>query len=167
MHDYESVAQLRGSRDEGHTVGDPTAFERANYMATLHLLVVAPGARDHVGRAGSPVGDGPDRLEERAEPVEHLVGQRGERARVVGAARVQREVRRSPRRGSPGTWSATVGRLAPAREPVFSIATPSASIARRAQPVTTRVFGSRPTASHAPSRWRSRPERPPRPRSPC
>jgi dihydroorotate dehydrogenase (fumarate) len=35
MHDYESVAQLRGAATKA-TVGDPTAFERANYMATLH-----------------------------------------------------------------------------------------------------------------------------------
>lgn len=34
-HDYESVAQLRGSASQA-TAGDPAAFERANYMATLH-----------------------------------------------------------------------------------------------------------------------------------
>ena len=33
--EYESVAQLRGSATQA-TVGDPSAFERANYMATLH-----------------------------------------------------------------------------------------------------------------------------------
>ena len=35
MHDYESVSQLRGAATKA-TVGDPTAFERANYIATLH-----------------------------------------------------------------------------------------------------------------------------------
>jgi dihydroorotate dehydrogenase (fumarate) len=34
-HDYESVAQLRGSANQA-TVEDPFAFERANYMNTLH-----------------------------------------------------------------------------------------------------------------------------------
>jgi dihydroorotate dehydrogenase (fumarate) len=34
-HEYESVAQLRGSASQA-TVLDPAAFERANYMATLH-----------------------------------------------------------------------------------------------------------------------------------
>ena len=34
-HDYESVAQLRGSASAA-TVADPSAFERANYMKTLH-----------------------------------------------------------------------------------------------------------------------------------
>ncbi len=34
-HEYESVAQLRGSATAA-SVEDPTAFERANYMATLH-----------------------------------------------------------------------------------------------------------------------------------
>jgi dihydroorotate dehydrogenase (fumarate) len=33
--EYESVAQLRGSASAA-TVADPTAFERANYLATLH-----------------------------------------------------------------------------------------------------------------------------------
>ena len=33
--DYESVAQLRGSANQA-TVADPAAFERANYMSTLH-----------------------------------------------------------------------------------------------------------------------------------
>jgi len=33
--EYESVAQLRGSASAA-TVEDPTAFERANYLATLH-----------------------------------------------------------------------------------------------------------------------------------
>ncbi len=34
-HEYESVAQLRGSANQA-TVEDPFAFERANYMNTLH-----------------------------------------------------------------------------------------------------------------------------------
>ena len=34
-HEYESVAQLRGSASQA-TVEDPSAFERANYMKTLH-----------------------------------------------------------------------------------------------------------------------------------
>ncbi len=34
-HEYESVAQLRGSASQA-MVADPSAFERANYMATLH-----------------------------------------------------------------------------------------------------------------------------------
>ena len=33
-HDYASVGQLRGSASAA-TVGDPSAFERANYMKTL------------------------------------------------------------------------------------------------------------------------------------
>jgi dihydroorotate dehydrogenase (fumarate) len=34
-HDYESVSQLRGSASH-QTSGDPAAFERANYLRTLH-----------------------------------------------------------------------------------------------------------------------------------
>ncbi|HWI02915.1 MAG TPA: hypothetical protein VNT52_03690, partial [Acidimicrobiales bacterium] len=34
-HEYTSVAELRGSASQGHT-DDPSAFERANYMKTLH-----------------------------------------------------------------------------------------------------------------------------------
>jgi dihydroorotate dehydrogenase (fumarate) len=34
-HEYESVAQLRGSANQA-SVEDPSAFERANYMETLH-----------------------------------------------------------------------------------------------------------------------------------
>ena len=34
-HDYASVSELRGSASAA-TVDDPSAFERANYMATLH-----------------------------------------------------------------------------------------------------------------------------------
>ena len=37
-HDYESVAQLRGSASQA-TVEDPFAFERANYMLTLRSWV--------------------------------------------------------------------------------------------------------------------------------
>ena len=37
-HDYESVAQLRGSASQA-TVADPSAFERANYMRTLRSWV--------------------------------------------------------------------------------------------------------------------------------
>jgi dihydroorotate dehydrogenase (fumarate) len=34
-HGYTSVAELRGSASQA-TAGDPSAFERANYVATLH-----------------------------------------------------------------------------------------------------------------------------------
>ena len=34
-HEYESVAQLRGSASQA-TVEDPSAFERANYMKALN-----------------------------------------------------------------------------------------------------------------------------------
>ena len=34
-HEYESVAQLRGSATQA-TSGDPSAFERANYVQMLH-----------------------------------------------------------------------------------------------------------------------------------
>ena len=34
-HDYDSVTQLRGSASYA-TSDDPSAFERANYMKTLH-----------------------------------------------------------------------------------------------------------------------------------
>jgi dihydroorotate dehydrogenase (fumarate) len=34
-HEYTSVDQLRGSASQGHT-DDPSAFERNNYMKTLH-----------------------------------------------------------------------------------------------------------------------------------
>jgi dihydroorotate dehydrogenase (fumarate) len=37
-HDYESVAQLRGSASQA-TAADPSAFERANYMRTLRSWV--------------------------------------------------------------------------------------------------------------------------------
>ncbi len=40
-HDYESVAQLRGSASQA-TVADPSAFERANYMRTLRSWVTPP-----------------------------------------------------------------------------------------------------------------------------
>ena len=34
-HDYQSVSQMRGSATQA-TSGDPAAFERANYVQTLH-----------------------------------------------------------------------------------------------------------------------------------
>ena len=34
-HEYDSVAQLRGSVSQA-AKGDPSAFERSNYMKTLH-----------------------------------------------------------------------------------------------------------------------------------
>ncbi len=37
-HEYESVAQMRGSATQA-TVGDPDAYERANYMTTIHSWV--------------------------------------------------------------------------------------------------------------------------------
>ena len=40
-HEYESVAQLRGSASAA-TVEDPSAFERANYMAALHSWSAPP-----------------------------------------------------------------------------------------------------------------------------
>ncbi len=39
-HDYTSVSELRGSASAAN-VDDPSAFERANYMATLHSWVAA------------------------------------------------------------------------------------------------------------------------------
>ncbi|HEU0243737.1 MAG TPA: dihydroorotate dehydrogenase-like protein [Candidatus Limnocylindrales bacterium] len=39
--EYESVSQLRGAATAA-TMGDPTAFERANYMATLHSWSTPP-----------------------------------------------------------------------------------------------------------------------------
>ena len=41
-HDYDSVDQLRGSASQA-TSDDPSAFERANYMRTLHSWA-APSA---------------------------------------------------------------------------------------------------------------------------
>ena len=40
-HEYVSVAQLRGSATQA-SVGDPSAFERANYMAALHSWSAPP-----------------------------------------------------------------------------------------------------------------------------
>jgi dihydroorotate dehydrogenase (fumarate) len=37
-HEYRSVSELRGSASAA-TVEDPSAFERANYMTTLHSWV--------------------------------------------------------------------------------------------------------------------------------
>jgi dihydroorotate dehydrogenase (fumarate) len=39
--EYESVGQLRGSASAA-TVENPSAFERANYMATLHSWSTPP-----------------------------------------------------------------------------------------------------------------------------
>ncbi len=39
-HDYTSVSELRGSASAANVV-DPSAYERANYMATLHSWVAA------------------------------------------------------------------------------------------------------------------------------
>ena len=39
-HDYASVSELRGSASAAN-VDDPSAYERANYMATLHSWVAA------------------------------------------------------------------------------------------------------------------------------
>ena len=39
-HDYASVSELRGSASAAN-VDDPSAFERANYMATLHSWAAA------------------------------------------------------------------------------------------------------------------------------
>jgi dihydroorotate dehydrogenase (fumarate) len=50
-HDYESVAQLRGSASQV-TAGDPSAFERANYMKTLHSWSTPP-VRDGATGASS------------------------------------------------------------------------------------------------------------------
>jgi dihydroorotate dehydrogenase (fumarate) len=40
-HGYGSVDELRGSASQA-TAGDPSAFERANYLATLHSWAAAP-----------------------------------------------------------------------------------------------------------------------------
>jgi dihydroorotate dehydrogenase (fumarate) len=40
--EYESVAQLRGSASQA-TAEDPSAFERANYLKTLHSWTAPPG----------------------------------------------------------------------------------------------------------------------------
>jgi pyruvate-ferredoxin/flavodoxin oxidoreductase len=40
-HEYIAVEQLRGSASEGHT-DDPSAFERAKYMTTLHSRSAPP-----------------------------------------------------------------------------------------------------------------------------
>jgi dihydroorotate dehydrogenase (fumarate) len=41
-HDYTSVSELRGSASAA-TVADPSEFERANYMATLHSWAMTEG----------------------------------------------------------------------------------------------------------------------------
>ena len=40
-HEYESVAQLRGSVSHA-TAADPAAYERANYLATLRSWTPSP-----------------------------------------------------------------------------------------------------------------------------
>jgi dihydroorotate dehydrogenase (fumarate) len=40
-HEYESVAQMRGSMSQQH-VAEPAAFERANYMKVLHSFRADP-----------------------------------------------------------------------------------------------------------------------------
>ena len=40
-HEYRSVSEMRGSASAA-TVGDPSAFERANYMTTLHSWADSP-----------------------------------------------------------------------------------------------------------------------------
>ncbi len=42
-HDYESVAELRGSVSRA-TSDNPAAFERANYVRTLHSWATPPVA---------------------------------------------------------------------------------------------------------------------------
>jgi dihydroorotate dehydrogenase (fumarate) len=59
-HEYESVAQLRGSATQS-SVDDPSAFERANYMRTIHSWaapVASPSAAglSAVARHGPPRG---------------------------------------------------------------------------------------------------------------
>jgi len=41
-HEYESVAQLRGSASQA-AVENPSAFERANYRNVLHSWTAVPG----------------------------------------------------------------------------------------------------------------------------
>jgi dihydroorotate dehydrogenase (fumarate) len=36
-HEYESIAQMRGSMSQ-HAVAEPATFERANYMKVLNSL---------------------------------------------------------------------------------------------------------------------------------
>lgn len=43
-HEYESVVQMRGSMSQKH-VGEPAAFERANYMKVLHSWKPDPTGR--------------------------------------------------------------------------------------------------------------------------
>jgi dihydroorotate dehydrogenase (fumarate) len=45
-HEYESVAQLRGSVSTA-TSDDPVAFERANYLRTLHSWTTPPSLTPH------------------------------------------------------------------------------------------------------------------------
>ncbi|MET1133532.1 MAG: dihydroorotate dehydrogenase-like protein [Aeromicrobium sp.] len=50
-HEYESVAQLRGSVSHATTT-DPSVFERANYVRTLHSWVGAPVVAPRAPTAG-------------------------------------------------------------------------------------------------------------------
>ena len=50
-HDYDSVDQLRGSVSHAHSE-DPSAFERANYVRTLHSWVTPPGLTPTAPSAG-------------------------------------------------------------------------------------------------------------------
>ena len=62
-HEYESVAQLRGSASQA-TADDPSAFERANYLETLHSWTapsdLTPTARAARRLPGQSVGRGAD-----------------------------------------------------------------------------------------------------------
>ena len=51
---YDSVAQLRGSASHA-TSADPSAFERANYMRTLHSWTAPMSARASERHAGAVV----------------------------------------------------------------------------------------------------------------
>jgi dihydroorotate dehydrogenase (fumarate) len=55
-HEYDSVAQIRGSVSY-RTAEDPSAFERANYMSTLHSWV-APADLTPSAPGGPDVGEG-------------------------------------------------------------------------------------------------------------
>ncbi len=50
-HEYTSVAQLRGSVSHANSE-DPSAFERANYVRTLHSWVTPPGLTPSAPSAG-------------------------------------------------------------------------------------------------------------------
>lgn len=50
-HEYESVAQLRGSASHA-TAADPSAYERANYLRTLHSWTAPPRLTPSAPSAG-------------------------------------------------------------------------------------------------------------------